>query len=362
MQNLHKIFLDKAHYLAKKNFGNTFPNPSVGCILVKEKKIIASGVTGKNGRPHAEEVVLKKAGSKAIDSTMYLTLEPCFHNSKQGSCVNQIIKSGIKKIYVAKIDEDKRTKGKSISFLKKNKIKTFVGLTSKKTENLNKFFFESIKNNRPYIKVKMAISKDEKIAWSDYSSKWISNVYSRNYAHKLRYQSQAILTTGKTIIKDNPRFTVREKNKIIKYLPIIIVDQFLKIPLSSNVLKNLSKRKVIIFTSVTGKKFHKLQSMGCKIFIIKKSMVINELDLKLMMKKILSLKINNLLVESGGIFFTKLLSNHLVDELHIFKAPFKIGQSGKQMIINQKIKDLKLKEITKKKFKKDVYNYFLMQR
>ena len=117
----------------------------------------------------------------------------------------------------------------------------------------------------------MAISKDQKIAWPDYSSKWISNTKSRKYSHIIRFQSQAILTTSKTIIKDNPRFTVRKKNKIIKYLPVIIIDKFLKIPLNCNLLKTLSKRRIIIFTSRNNKKLIKLKLLGCEIFLTKKN-------------------------------------------------------------------------------------------
>ena len=204
----------------------------------------------------------------------------------------------------------------------------------------------------------MAISNDEKIAYSDYSSKWISNSKSRIYAHKLRYQSQAILTTAKTIIKDNPRFTVRKNNKIIKYLPVIIIDQSLKIPLNCYLIKSLYKRRIIIFTSNSGKKFIKLKSFGCEIFLTKKLKSCGEFNLSLIMKRILSLNINNILVESGGIFFTKLLSRKLVDELHIFKALFNIGKLGKPMIIGKKIENLKLQEITKKNFRKDVYHHF----
>ena len=208
----------------------------------------------------------------------------------------------------------------------------------------------------------MAISNDEKIAWSNYSSKWISNIKSRQYSHKIRFHSQAILTTSKTIIKDNPRFTVRKKNKIIKYLPVIIIDKSLKIPLSCNILKNISKRRIIIFTSINGKKFIKLKSLGCEIFLTKKLKSCGEFNLSLIMKKILSLNINNILVESGGIFFTKLLSRKLVDEIHVFRAPFDIGDSGKPMIINKKIKDLSLVEISKNSFGKDVYHHFVIQR
>ena len=216
MNDIHIKYLLKAHTLAYKNFGNTFPNPSVGCLIIKNNKIISKGVTASAGRPHAEEIAIKKAGKKTHGSTMYVTLEPCNHKSYNGSCTNQIIRSGIAKIFIAKIDPDPRTNKKSIKKLIQNHLYVNLGLTSDKTYFLNKFFFKSLKSKKPYIKVKMAISNDEKIAWQDYTSKWISNYKSRKYAHIIRYQSQAILTSSNTIVKDNPRFTVRQYNKIIK--------------------------------------------------------------------------------------------------------------------------------------------------
>ena len=360
MSEIHKKYLLKAHSLAYKNFGKTFPNPSVGCLIVKNNKIISKAVTAPAGRPHAEEIALKKAGSKSYGGTMYVTLEPCYHKSHYGSCTDQIIKSYIKKIFIARVDPDPRTNNKSIKKLEKNNIYTNVGMTEEKTNLLNKFFFDSLKNNRPYVKVKMAISNDEKIAYSDYSSKWISNSKSRIYAHKLRYQSQAILTTAKTIIKDNPRFTVRSNNLIIKHLPIIIIDNSLKIPLKSKILKNISKKRIIIFTSRNNKKLKTLKKLGCEVYLMKRN-VSNKLNLKTIMKKILSININNILVEAGGIFFTELLSKKLVDELHVFKASFNIGELGVSVIIGKKIDNLKFQEITKKNFGKDVYHHFSLK-
>ena len=90
-----------AHDLAKKKFGQTFPNPTVGCIISKNSKIISKAVTNHSGRPHAEEIALAKAGTKAKGATMYVTLEPCFHSSKNGSCTDQILRSGIKEIFIS---------------------------------------------------------------------------------------------------------------------------------------------------------------------------------------------------------------------------------------------------------------------
>ena len=249
MMSNHLKFINLAHDIALKNLGKTFPNPSVGCIVSKNNKIISRGVTSSTGRPHAEEIALKKAGKKSKGATMYVTLEPCFHSSQNGSCTDQILRSGIKEVYVSCIDHDPRTKNKSISKLKRNKIKVIVGIQKDKTLSTNNFFFKSLLKKKPFTKVKMAISSDEKIAWGNYKSKWISNSKSREYVHDLRFKTQAILTTSKTILKDNPRFTVRKNNKIIKHLNVVVIDKNLNIPFNIKLLKNLHERRVIIFTS-----------------------------------------------------------------------------------------------------------------
>ena len=203
----------------------------------------------------------------------------------------------------------------------------------------------------------MAISSDQKIAWPNYHSKWISNSKSRKYSHNIRLRSQAILTTSKTIIKDDPRFTVRRGNKVIKYLPTIVIDNSLKIPIKSKLLKDISKKRIIIFTSQNqNKKFKFLKKLGCEIFVLKK-LKNNQLNLKTILNKIYKLKINDVLVEAGGIFFTNLLKLNLVDEIHIFKASFNIGKKGKPAIIGKYIEDFKYKEVITKKFGNDVYRY-----
>ena len=274
----HLKFINEAHSIAEKNLGNTFPNPSVGCIVSKKNKIISKGVTSSTGRPHAEEIALQKAGKKAKGATMYVTLEPCFHSSQNGSCTDQILRSGIKNIYISCVDQDPRTKNKSISKLKRNKINVITGLEKNKTLKVNKFFFKSLKKKKPFTKVKMAVSSDYKIAWANYKSKWITNYKSREYVHTLRSKSQAILTTAKTIIKDNPRLTVRKNNKIIKNLNVVIVDKNLIIPLKSKVLKNLHDKRVIIFTNKNNYKSEKLKQIGCEIIEMK--IKNNQFDLK----------------------------------------------------------------------------------
>ncbi len=349
----HLNFINKAHDIASKNLGKTFPNPSVGCIISKNNKIISKGVTSSTGRPHAEEIALKKAGKNAKGATMYVTLEPCFHSSQNGSCTEQIVRSGIKEIFISCVDQDPRTKNKSIKKLKRYKIKVTTGLEKEKTLSVNKFFFKSLKKKKPFTKVKMAISSDYKIAWSNYRSKWISNAKSRSYAHILRSKTQAILTTAKTILKDNPRFTLRKNNKTIKNLNVVIVDKNLKIPLNAKVLKNLHEKRIIIFTAKKNRKSQLLEQLGCEIIEMK--LQNNKLNLKKLFNKLYNLKISDLMVEAGGVFFTDLIKNNLVDEIHIFQASFIIGANGIPVIKGIDLKKIRKKLLETKKFDKDQY-------
>ncbi len=356
MMSNHLKFINLAHDIALKNLGKTFPNPSVGCIVSKNNKIISRGVTSSTGRPHAEEIALKKAGKKSKGATMYVTLEPCFHSSQNGSCTDQILRSGIKEVYVSCIDQDPRTKNKSISMLKRNKIKVIVGIQKDKTLSTNNFFFKSLLKKKPFTKVKMAISSDEKIAWGNYKSKWISNSKSREYVHDLRFKSQAILTTSKTILKDNPRFTVRKNNKIIKHLNVVVIDKNLNIPLNIKLLKNLHERRVIIFTSKKNSKSQKLKQLGCEIIEMKSKN--NKLNLKKIFTHLYKLKISDLLVEAGGILFADLIKNKLVDEIHLFRAPIIVGDNGIPVIEGNSLKNIKKKLIETFKFKDNLYSKY----
>jgi len=352
----HLKFINLAHDIALKNLGKTFPNPTVGCIICKNNKIISKGVTSSTGRPHAEEIALKKAGIRAKGASMYVTLEPCFHSSQNGSCADQILRSGIKEIYISCLDQDPRTKNKSISKLKRNKIRVIMGIEKEKTITTNNFFFKSLKKKKPFTKVKMAISGDNKIAWSNYKSKWISNSKSRSYAHSLRIKSQAILTTSKTILKDNPRFTVRKKNKIIKNMNVVIIDKNLNTPLNTKLLKNLHQRRIIIFTSKNNLKSKKLKQLGCEI--IEMNIEKSKLNLKKIFTQLYKLKISDLLVEAGGVLFADLIKNNLVDELHLFKAPINIGKKGIPVIAGNNLQNINKKILETIKFDDNLYTKY----
>ena len=210
-------------------------NPSVGCVITNNNKILSYGVTGFNGKPHAEVTTIKKLKKFNLkNSKMLVTLEPCTHYGKTPPCTNSIIKSKIKNVIFSHTDEDLRTKNKATKILNDKKINVTKNFLNKETSNLYKEYDFIKKYNRPYLISKLAVSSNHKIL----SNKTpITNIYSREIAHILRYRNHALLTSYKTINNDNPKLDCR-LNGLEKYSPdIIIVDKNLKIRPEVKILK-----------------------------------------------------------------------------------------------------------------------------
>ena len=175
-------------------------NPSVGCVVVsKSKTIISTGSTGTNGSPHAEKVALDGINIEA-GSTLYTTLEPCFHSGKNPPCVNEIIKSGVKRVVVASLDKNPLVNGKGTKKLKNCGITVLQGVLKEETEDLYNEFFNRVSYGVPGINIKIASSADGKTALKNGKSKWITNKLSRNYGHKLRLFNDGIMVGINTIL------------------------------------------------------------------------------------------------------------------------------------------------------------------
>jgi len=200
-KKLEQEFMELAFKKAYENLGSTKENPSVGCVVVKNNAVISSGVTSVNGRPHAEINALKtKKNFSGAD--MYITLEPCSHYGKTPPCVRAIFKNKIKKVYYPISDPDIRTHNKALSYLKRKKIIVQTGLLKKEALKFYKSYFISKENKTtPYIDAKIAISKD--YFSKNIKKKWITNDISRTRGHLIRSKYDCILTTYKSVNKDN---------------------------------------------------------------------------------------------------------------------------------------------------------------
>ena len=213
--NIHEKYISRCIELGKLGIGNTYPNPSVGCCIVLDDKIIGEGNTSKAGGNHAEVNAINSVEDKSLLklSTIYVTLEPCCHHGKTPPCVDKIIESGMKKVVIGIKDPNPLVCGKGIEKLKENGIEVISGVLKKECVEHHKRFLSFIINKRPYIILKWAETADGHIApkQKDVNEPyWISNSKSRELVHKWRSKEQAILVGAQTIREDDPRLTTRD--------------------------------------------------------------------------------------------------------------------------------------------------------
>lgn len=196
--------------LSQRGVGQTGHNPSVGCIIVKHDRIIGRGWTQSGGRPHAEAVALEQAGANAADASVYVTLEPCAHQSERGpACTDALMSARPARVIAAMTDPDPRTAGKGIERLNAAGIKTTIGVLETEARECMQGFIMRMTRGRPHVTLKLATSLDGAIAMADGSSRWITGEAARAHTHIDRMRSDAILVGAGTVRADNPALNVR---------------------------------------------------------------------------------------------------------------------------------------------------------
>ena len=313
-----KNYMRLALNLARARKGLTGENPSVGCLIVKNDRIISIGQTGLKGRPHAERNAINNSLEKLKGSKMYVTLEPCNHYGKTPPCTNSIIKSGISEIIYAIDDIDKKVKGKSFKILSNKKIKVKKGLLKIEAKNLYDTYIVNRTKKLPYVTAKIAISKN-KLIYSQ-GTKRITDKSSDKLTHYLRHKNDSIMISSKTLNIDNPKLNCRLKG-FDKFSPRrIILDRNLEIKINSYIFKSAKKYNTIVFhNSLDHKKIQILKKRGITLLKFKTNN--NGLfDLKIILKNLYTLGSRNLLVEGGDMITKNLIKNRLIDKFYLFKS------------------------------------------
>ena len=280
-----KFYMDLALDLAKSRHGQTGSNPSVGCVIVKNDKIISIGQTSFNGRPHAEFNAIKNSFEELEGSKMYVTLEPCCHHGLTPPCTDAIIKSKISEVIYAVEDIDKRVRNKSFKILKSKTIIVKKGLLKSKIESFYLPYFFNRKKKLPFVTGKIAISKNNFIYSKN--QKKITNSYSDQFTHMLRYQNDSLMITHKTLNKDNPKLNCRLKG-FEKFSPKrIILDNRLNSKTNSYIIKSSNKKNTLIFYNKADEsKISKFKKKG--IVLIKSKINRNrKMNIREILKKII---------------------------------------------------------------------------
>jgi diaminohydroxyphosphoribosylaminopyrimidine deaminase/5-amino-6-(5-phosphoribosylamino)uracil reductase len=324
--NTDEKYMSRALELAERGRGRVSPNPMVGAVIVRKGRIVGRGYHAKAGLPHAEIVALKEAGRKAGGSTLYVNLEPCNHFGRTPPCTEAIIESGIEKVIVAGKDPNPLNYGQGISRLKSAGIEVTTGILEDKAKRLNEAFRKFITREEPFVTMKIAVSLDGKIATAGGESQWITGKEARQYVQQLRRETDAILVGINTVIKDDPRLTLRNEGQRKGYRrqPLrVVVDSRARIPLKAKVLEGPAGTIVATTRDADKAKIKSLEKKGIKVLIVgsKKGKV----DLAKLMKELGKSDVVNLLIEGGGEINASALASRLVDKVIFFLAPRIIG-------------------------------------
>ena len=312
-----EFYMREALRLAQRGRGFVNPNPMVGAVIVKNKRIIARGYHRASGMPHAEIEALKKAGKRAKGATLYANLEPCCHFGKTPPCTDAIIRANIGRVVCAARDPNRIARG-GIGRLRRAGIDVSVGLLEKEARMINEAFYTFHEKNRPFVALKFAASLDGKLAARTGDSKWITSETARAYARSLRGEYHAVLVGIETVLADNPHLGARAKNRPD---PIrIVLDSILRLPMGARILRD---GNVIVATTrrAPTQKKNLLETRGIRVLEFSGARI----SPKNLLASLQKMNVTSVLVEGGGTVLGSFIDAGIADKVYAFYAPILIG-------------------------------------
>ena len=315
-------YMQQALDLAKTAMGHTSPNPMVGCVVVKNGKLVASGCHERYGEFHAERNALTRCKEDLTGADLYVTLEPCCHQGKTPPCTDIIIERKIGRVFVGALDPNPKVDGGGIKILREHGIEVITGILEQECLALNEIFFHYITTGLPYVAMKYAMTLDGKIASANGDSKWVTGEKAREHVHFLRKKYSAILAGIDTVLADDPLLNCRTEEGVD---PIrVICDSHLRLPMDSQIVKTAGKiRTIAAYTDAEEGTKKKLESTGVELLQISEKN--GHVDLEKLIRTLGEKKIDSILVEGGGNIHGSLLQTGLVNRVYAYIAPKLIG-------------------------------------
>ena len=319
--------------LAARGLGNTWPNPAVGCVLVKDGQVIARGWTQPGGRPHAEAQALERAEATspgaARGATAYVTLEPCSHHGRTPPCCNALIRAGVTRVVVALRDPDARVDGRGFARLREAGITVEEGLLGAEAAALNAGFIRRITQGLPLVTLKLASTLDGRIATSTGESRWITGPAARRAVHALRARHDAVMVGSGTVLADDPDLTCRIAGMDPVPMLRVIADARLRTPPTARLVREAGLQPTWLLTGA-GHRPSALSpyiSAGVEVVTIRRSAAGGLLP-RPMLAALAARGVTRVLVEGGAGLAAALLRTGLVDRLVWFHAPGLMGAEG----------------------------------
>lgn len=313
--------------LGERGLGHVWPNPSVGCVLVKDGRIVGRGWTRPPPGPHGEVEALRRAGDRALGATAYVTLEPCCHYGRTPPCTMALIQAGVRRVVVAATDPFPRVDGRGIEQLRQSGIQVDVGILEAEAEAQHAGFFSKVKKNRPLVTLKLAASLDGRIATATGESQWITGQRARAAGHGLRASHDAIMVGAQTAKVDDPSLTCRLPGLEERSPVRIVVSRGGRLALDSRLARTASTLPVwmIVASGMPPEALLAHEKAGIEIIRIGQDPEDERLDLREALRALAERGITRLLVEGGAAIAASLLRARLVDRLSVFQAPILLG-------------------------------------
>ncbi len=323
-------YMARALQLAARGLYTTDPNPRVGCVLVREGQVVGEGWHERAGSAHAEINALRQAGGRAAGATAYVTLEPCCHHGRTPPCSRALIDAGVARVVAAMQDPNPQVAGSGLAELQAAGVATDSGLLAVEAEALNPGFVMRMRQARPWVRCKLAMSLDGRTAMANGESRWITGEAARRDVHHLRARSSAILTGIGTVLADDPSLTVRlEGDAAAPFLqPLrVIIDSRLRIPPTAKLLDLPGETLILTGTADAGREAL-LARPGVSVDVLPLNAA-GQLDLQAVLHYLGGAGINEVHVEAGAILCGALMADRLIDELVIYMAPHLMGDAAR---------------------------------
>jgi diaminohydroxyphosphoribosylaminopyrimidine deaminase/5-amino-6-(5-phosphoribosylamino)uracil reductase len=322
-------YMRSALALARRGLGEVWPNPTVGCVIVRDGRVVGRGWTQPGGRPHGETEAIARAGNAAKGATAYVSLEPCCHWGKTPPCTDALIAAGIARVVLPIEDPDPRVSGEGIARLKAAGIAVDIGICAEEAAELNAGFLLRMRERRPLVTLKLATTLDGRIATHSGESQWITGELARDRAHALRANHDAVMVGINTAIADDPQLTCRLPGLSHRSPVRVIVDSRLRLPLTARVVADAKRVPTWIVTLRGGDALRQEAFRDCGVELIEVEPDDGAgIDMKEALQALGGRGLTRVLAEGGAQLAAALLRARLADRLAWFHAPRVIGGDG----------------------------------
>ena len=328
-------YMRRALELAARGLNTTDPNPRVGCVVAQHGRIIGEGWHERAGEPHAEVAALRAAGAQAAGAALYVTLEPCSHHGRTPPCVEALTAARVARVVYATDDPNPQVSGRGAAALRAAGIVVEAGLMAEEATELNAGFMKRMREGRPLLRVKLAMSLDGRTALASGESRWITGEAARHDVHRWRARSSAVLTGVGTVLADDPRLDVRladEPGAQRRRQPLrIVLDTQLRTPPQARLLDGGGE--VLILTALTAAddaRAAALTARGARIESL--PTVDGRLALPAVLDRLGELELNEILVEAGATLAGEFLRTSLADELLLYVGPRLLGPAARALV------------------------------